>query len=74
MRTVEIFSRTDSVIVADRKVWYWAEYEGVRFKEVNEWKPVNDFARAIYAKHSEVGTVDRSDKESGFLLATLDDR
>jgi hypothetical protein len=72
MRTVEIFSATDPVQVADRQVWYWAEFEGKQTERFPQWAPVNDYAQKLCARYPDVAIIDRSDKDSGYLRSTLD--
>jgi hypothetical protein len=68
--TVEIFSATDPPHVHERRVWYWLEFEGRASERLTEWALVNEWALALVAEH-DAYLLDRSDKGSGLLLATL---
>jgi hypothetical protein len=70
IETVEIYSATDPVYFADRQVWYWVEFRGMKSERVTDWSTVDGHAKAILAEH-EACLVDRSDKGSGFLLSTF---
>ena len=67
---VEIFSATDPVYVADRRVWYWLEFNGQKSERRNDWATINEWAWAL-AKEHDACLIDRSDKDSGYLLSTL---
>jgi hypothetical protein len=67
---VELFSATDPVHVEDRRVWYWTEFKGVRSERLNDYTPVLRQAEALMARHGAC-LIDRSDKGSGLLLASL---
>jgi hypothetical protein len=68
---VEIFSATDPIYVPNRQVWYWTEFLGMKSQRATGYAPVLEGALALTVEH-ETCLVDRSDKGSGFLLATLD--
>jgi len=68
--TIELISATDPPYVRDRRVWYYTEFNGVRSDALNEYLPVLARAEALCAEHSAC-LVDRSDKGSGLLRATL---
>jgi hypothetical protein len=72
MRFVEIYSATDPENVANRQVWYWAEFEGEQTPRSTEWEPIHAWARGICDRYSDAGIVDRSDKGSGFLRSLID--
>ncbi len=67
---VELFSATDPVYVADRRVWYWTEFDGVKSERLNDYATVLLHAEALMAEH-DACLIDRSDKGSGLLLASL---
>jgi hypothetical protein len=68
--TVEIFSATDPPYLADRRVLYWLEFNGRRSVRAEDWATVDRWATAICAEH-DACIIDRSDKGSGLLRATL---
>lgn len=67
---VEIFSAADPVYFPDRRVWYWVVFEGTRSEDCEDWATVNSWALSRCAEHGTC-LIDRSDKGSGFLRATL---
>lgn len=67
---VELFSATDPVHIPHRQVWYWTEFEGMKSERSNDWATVNARAVAICVEQNRC-LVDRSDKGSGYLFATL---
>lgn len=67
---VELFSATDPPYVAHRRVWYWVEFQDARSVRLNEYAPVLGWAEALCGEH-DTCLIDRSDKGSGLLLATL---
>ena len=67
---VEIFSATDPVCEPNRRVWYWLEFDGKKSQRRNDWATINAWALALLAEHNAC-LIDRSDKDSGFLLSTL---
>ena len=67
---VEIFSATDPRYIPERRVWYWVEFQGRRSERREDWATVNGWALALCAEH-DTCLIDRSDKGSGVLLATL---
>lgn len=67
---VEIFSATDPVYYPVRGVWYWLEFEGKKSEPCTDWAIVDKWADALCREH-DTCLVDRSDKGSGLLLASL---
>lgn len=67
---VEIFSATDPPYVRDRKVWYWVKFGDKEFRRTTDYRVALDRAERLCTRH-ETGMIDRSDKGSGLLRATL---
>lgn len=64
---VEIYSATDPVA---RKVWYWVEWGDGKFERTTDYKVALAQAERICVEH-DTAIIDRSDKGSGILRATL---
>ena len=67
---VEIYSATDPPHVARRQVWYWVEFGDLKVERSTDYRVVLDQAEDLCNAHN-TGLVDRSDKGSGILRATL---
>lgn len=67
---VEIFSATDPPYVRDRKVWYWVKFGDREFRKTTDYRIALRHAENLCARH-ETAMIDRSDKGSGVLRATL---
>lgn len=68
---VEIWSWTDPPHVRDRKVWYQTRYGELQFDPYNDYQVVLAEAERLRREQDTV-LIDRSDRGSGLLLATLD--
>lgn len=68
--TVELFSATDPPYVRNRGVWYYTEFDGTRSERLNDYPSVLARAQVLCQEHG-ARLVDRSDRGSGVLLATL---
>ena len=68
---VEIFSYIDPVYVQNRRVWYYAQFRGMKSQHRSDHSPILNWAEAIRAEHDAV-LIDRSDKGSGHLRRILE--
>lgn len=67
---VEIFSATDPPYLGDRKVRYWVKFGPKEFPKTTDYRVALDRAERLCARY-DTGMIDRSDKGSGLLQATL---
>jgi predicted DNA-binding transcriptional regulator AlpA len=67
---VEIYSATDSPHVPDPQVWYWVEWGEGKFEKTTDYAVALRQAERICEEH-DTAIIDRSDKGSGILRATL---
>jgi prophage regulatory protein len=67
---VEIYSATDPPSVANREVWYWVEFGDIKFERTIDYRVALRHAERLCSEH-DTAIIDRSDKGSGILRATL---
>ena len=67
---VEIYSATDPPHVPNREVWYWVEFGDIKFERTTDYHVSLRRAERLCAEH-DTAIIDRSDKGSGILRATL---
>jgi prophage regulatory protein len=67
---VEIYSATDPPGISNRQVWYWVEFGEIKSDRSTAYDVARRHAERLSAEH-HTAIIDRSDKGSGILRATL---
>lgn len=67
---VEIFSASDPPYVHDREVRYWVKFGDREFRKTTDYRLALQHAERLCARY-DTAIIDRSDKGSGVLRATL---
>lgn len=68
---IEIYSATDPPNVADRQVWYWVEWGERKYDRTRDYNVAHRLAKRLHEEH-DAGIIDRSDRGSGILRATIE--